>query len=124
MSIVDAGVVDWLGVDKESGEVFLVLVDGLDWDDTPAHLSLLQAKLNAYLSFVESGEVYEQISSQFEIHRDGAPVRIDIIAKHPWPGHLARYLEHAQASVSGSGCRLTHRVRPPDPGSSDEPPPR
>ena len=35
------------------------MTDHLDWKDPQAHLLLIQEKLNAYIAFVESGQIYE-----------------------------------------------------------------
>lgn len=36
-----------------------MVCDHIDGSDEDAHLSLLQDKLNTYLAFIESGEVFE-----------------------------------------------------------------
>lgn len=56
MSIEDQGSVDAIGIDQE-GVVVRTLSDHLEWDD--GHLFLLQEKINTYLAFLESGEVFE-----------------------------------------------------------------
>jgi hypothetical protein len=39
-------IVDWLSIEKDTGDVVLTLVDDLDWSDVHAHLLALQEKLN------------------------------------------------------------------------------
>ena len=58
MSILDPRTIDIISTDKQ-GRVVLTITDHLAWDDD-THLEILQKKLNLYLAFVESGEVYEQ----------------------------------------------------------------
>lgn len=53
MSIEETEVIDFIGIDKEQGEVSLTISDHLEWDDN--HLFILQKKLNSYISFIESG---------------------------------------------------------------------
>jgi hypothetical protein len=60
MSIEQLNTVDIVSEDKESGAVVLSITDRLDWSDTMKHQTLLQAKLNRYLAFVESGEILER----------------------------------------------------------------
>ena len=37
----------------------LTISDHLPWDENNEHLLVLQAKLNSYLIFIESGEIFE-----------------------------------------------------------------
>ncbi|WP_017324952.1 DUF6572 domain-containing protein [Synechococcus sp. PCC 7336] len=62
MSIYNSNEIDLIGVDKDTGLVNLAIVDGLSWKDTNEHLQLIQAKINSYLAFIESGEVYKSYS--------------------------------------------------------------
>lgn len=59
MSIEQINKVDLLGLNKGTGKIELGIIDDLDWDEPKVHLQLLQDKINAYLSFIESGEIYE-----------------------------------------------------------------
>lgn len=61
MSIVDTDKVDMIGIPKDNTElVRLGITDHLSWnDDTLEHLYLLQEKINSYIRFIESKEVYE-----------------------------------------------------------------
>src|SRR6185436_346209 len=53
-------VIDAVGIDKTTGDVVLTIADYLDWDSSETqHLEMLQQKLNAYLRFIESGELIE-----------------------------------------------------------------
>ena len=63
MSIEQPDVVDIIGTDRMSGKVVLTISDHLDWSDSVAHQLLLQAKLNRYVAFVESGEILESYPS-------------------------------------------------------------
>lgn len=71
MSLEDVNILDNIGIDKKSGHVILSIIDNLEWDDEYKHLSLLQEKLNYYLGFIESDEVYnaypKAIGRNFEI---------------------------------------------------------
>jgi hypothetical protein len=59
MPIDDVELIDLIGIDNETDKVILTISDHLDWKNEFLHLKLLQAKLNAYLKFIESGEIYE-----------------------------------------------------------------
>lgn len=59
MSLKKPKELDFIGIDKESGTVELSIIDDLDWVDEENHLLLLQEKINCYLAFIESGEIYQ-----------------------------------------------------------------
>jgi hypothetical protein len=53
--------VDFATVDEASGDLWLTISDHLPWDqDEGSHLTFLQNKLNLYLRFVETGEVFKK----------------------------------------------------------------
>ena len=60
MSVEETDSVDVISVDKQTGEVILTVSDHLEWSDNIKHQIVLQAKLNSYLQFVESGEILER----------------------------------------------------------------
>jgi hypothetical protein len=111
MTIQQTGVVDWLGIEKDTGHVVLTVVDDLDWSDEHGHLLALQAKLNTYLAFIESGEVFERLAE--EVGRTVArhtPIRVSILAKHPPPAHSRAFFEYAKRSFDGAGFGLSFKV--------------
>lgn len=56
MSILDANVVDIVGVDPAKGIARLIITDHLEWTSpVQEHLFLLQEKINSYLRFLEGG---------------------------------------------------------------------
>ena len=57
MTIEQVEVVDFIGVD-ENENIVLTISDHLEWDIKNEHLYLLQEKINTYLRFIESDEVY------------------------------------------------------------------
>lgn len=59
MSLDNPEVLDAIGIDADDGSVVLTIIDGWEWSDEDAHLTALQAKLNAYFGFVESGQIGE-----------------------------------------------------------------
>lgn len=42
----------------DENKLVLMIADHLDWENELQHLSLLQDKINAYVSFIESGKIY------------------------------------------------------------------
>ena len=59
MTIDQAKVIDLVSKDQ-IGNFVLTICDHFGWDNTGEHLALLQDKINAYLMFLESGEIYEK----------------------------------------------------------------
>jgi hypothetical protein len=45
-----------VGIDPDSGDAMLVISDDLDWSDPVAHINALQAKIGAYLGFIQTGQ--------------------------------------------------------------------
>ncbi|WP_115994299.1 DUF6572 domain-containing protein [Cohnella lupini] len=61
MSISESNVVDFIGTDRNENKVYLSISDHLGWTEAEEynHLLLLQEKLNTYIEFVKSGQIYE-----------------------------------------------------------------
>src|SRR5690349_8719534 len=57
VSVEQPDFVDVISTDKQTGHVVLTISDHLDWSNSTNHQTILQAKLNRYLAFVESGEI-------------------------------------------------------------------
>jgi|SRR5215510_10899995 len=113
MTVERTGIVDWLGIEKGTGHIVLTVVDPLDWNDENGHLRTLQDKLNTYLAFIESGEVFERLAE--EVGRTvprSTPIKVNILAKHPLPKRANAFLEYAQGSFSGAGFELSFKVVP------------
>ncbi len=59
MSVTETNVIDQIGISKED-EINLIISDHLEWgDNTNNHLYTLQEKINSYISFIESEEIFE-----------------------------------------------------------------
>lgn len=111
MTVAQSGVVDWLGIEKPTGHVSLTVVDDINWSDEQNHLLLLQEKLNTYLAFIESGEVFERLVE--EVGRrvpDTTPVKVVILAKFDLPPRAQAFVEHAAEAFRRAGFSLSHRV--------------
>jgi len=58
MSIEQKDIIDFISTSPD-GKIVLTISDHLLWDEKNEHLLILQEKLNSYLRFIESGEIYE-----------------------------------------------------------------
>src|SRR5262249_23892668 len=108
MSVLEEGVVDAIGVDRTSGEVVLTIADHLEWEQPSQHLRVLQAKLNRYLAFVESGELAR-------VYPDGLEraVRVDVVFKFDPPTPGLAFLANAEHTLRSAGFSFkwyVHRV--------------
>jgi hypothetical protein len=106
MSIEQTGTIDFVSIDKASGEVRLTISDHLDWDKTEGqHLLLLQEKLNAYLRFIESGELYQKYPETNE-----RPVIIQITSKFPMSKKAEVFFEKAAGAIDNAGFKLMFKL--------------
>lgn len=62
MSVEDKNKIDAISTNKQS-QVVLTISDHLEWNDNNEHLIILQDKVNSYMDFVESGQIYESYPS-------------------------------------------------------------
>ena len=104
MSIDDQKIVDIISTNPETEEVVLTISDHLQWHDNH-HLLLLQEKINSYLAFLESGEI-------FESHPDaiGKRIRIDVVCKYFPSIDGETFFARSSSIISNAGFALSWRV--------------
>ena len=105
MSVEQLDVVDIISVDKKTGDVVLTISDHLDWSDTIAHQSVLQAKLNKYLAFVESGEMLERYPDALN-----RAVAMKIVFKFRPDAEGQLFLARARQVIESAGFTLLDEV--------------
>jgi|CXWL01.1.fsa_nt_gi hypothetical protein len=111
MTVEQSQVIDWLLMEAETGHVVLTIVDPLDWSAEGKHIFALQEKLNSYLAFIESGEIFERLDRELARHVPrSTPIRIDVVAKHQPPLRGREFFQHAQAVCKGAGFELSFKV--------------
>ena len=111
MTINDSRVIDWLGIERGTGFVVLTIADDQDWTDEDKHIELLQEKLNTYLSFIESGEVFERLEQ--EVGRSvpvSTPIKISVLAQFALPHRAKEFFEYARTAIHDAGFELTFKV--------------
>ncbi|GIK54326.1 MAG: hypothetical protein BroJett014_32990 [Planctomycetota bacterium] len=109
MAVEDTDVVDFITDERATGALVLTIVDSLSWEplDEQVHLELLQAKLNAYLRFLESGEVLRHCPDACS-----KELVIEVtFMNHPSPRGL-KILASARAIIEEAGFSL--RLRSPN----------
>ena len=105
MAVDDATGIDCVGVDKTIGEVVLTISDHLDWNHSIGHQVILQAKLNSYLAFVESGELLQKYPDA-----KNRLVAFQVVFKFPPDAQGLLFLDRAKAVMEAGGFTLTHHV--------------
>lgn len=109
MSIEQLDKIDFLHIDQDSGELLLTVTDHLPWEcDEGQHLFLLQEKLNAYIRFIESGEIITKFPDAL-----GRKVVINVIGKFPLSDKAAVFFDKAQSAIQASGSSLRFKVFQP-----------
>ena len=97
MTVDQQRVIDIVSNDK-LGSTILTISDHLDWIETDQHLEILQDKINAYLAFVESGEIYEKFPET-----RSRPIRIEVVFQHKPNPEGFLFLSKAQSIVESAG---------------------
>ncbi len=108
--LFDVDTVDFLGLEKDSGDVILTLVDDFGWQDEMRHMALLQEKINRYFDFIDSGEVYDQVEKI--VGRSipkSTPVKISVLEKYEPTEEGYRFLEHVKRISKEAGVDFTFK---------------
>ncbi len=102
MTVEQEKVVDFVGEDNSTGTIRLSISDHLDWADPKnEHLFTLQEKLNAYLAFIESEELYEKFP-----RARGRKVEIVVYGKYPLSLEAQRFYSLARTRIREAGFEL------------------
>jgi hypothetical protein len=113
MTLRKTDTVDWLGIEKGSKHVALMLLDEEDWSDEQRHLELLEAKLNSYLAFIESGEIYDRLAALGATGVEKTtPIKVNITAQYEVPPRARKFLAYAENMFKQAGFSLRHEVKP------------
>ena len=108
MSVDQTDKIDFLWKDEQSEHVMLTITDHLDWKkrDEGEHLSLLQEKINTYLHFIESGQVWKA-----KPEYKGLPVIIHVRAKYRPSKEAAKFYKRPEKGVAAVGAHSGVRPR-------------
>ncbi len=98
MGLEDPNKLDAIGTDKLTGELVLTIVDSWEWESEQQalyrHLMALREKFNAYLAFIQSGQLREMYPNS-----TGQRIRIDLLTRFALPEIAKRFLNNV-ASVA------------------------
>jgi hypothetical protein len=102
MTVEEVDKVDRLSFNRENGDVILIISDHLAWDENEGeHLLVLQAKLNTYLEFVESGQLYAKYPRAI-----GKKVVFCVVGKFPLSDEAGKLYRLAGKAIEDYGCSL------------------
>jgi hypothetical protein len=102
MSVDQTNTIDFATIDKASGDLWLTISDDLPWGENEGdHLAILQNKINAYLGFIESGEVFNKIPDA-----RGRSIVINLVAKFSPTQKANGFLMKARTAIEGAGFRF------------------
>ncbi|KVD94720.1 hypothetical protein WS63_03555 [Burkholderia stagnalis] len=108
MTILDSNTVDVIGTLPERNLVVLSISDHLEWGmETAEHLLLLQEKINTYLGYIESGEVYTSFPSA-----KGRNFMIRVYFKHEPDAEADTFIGRAASVLRDAGIELETLVDP------------
>ena len=105
MSIEQTDLIDIISIDRLTGETILTISDHLDWSDSEAHLLLLQNKLNRYLAFVESGEIFRSYPKAKD-----RPIVFTVVFKFRPNEEGRAFLDKVRPIVESAGITLLGKV--------------
>lgn len=97
MSVENLNVIDFSSIDK-NGNAVLTISDHLNWDDGNDHLLILQNKINAYLSSIETGNFYNDYPDA-----QGRDIVINIVAKHEPNDKAMLFLDATKGVLQSAG---------------------
>jgi hypothetical protein len=98
-------VVDAIGTEVEGGAIVLTIADSWDWTDERAHLLALQAKLNRYFDFIESGEIWDVYPQA-----RGRQLVIDVVGRFPMPRVGVDLLRKASEAIADLDVKVRNRL--------------
>jgi hypothetical protein len=97
--------VDAIGIETSSDLAVLTIADSWDWEDVQSHLTALQAKFNAYLEFIESGQIWESYPRAV-----GRRISIDLVSRFPLPKAAVDFLGEVTPIAGQLGIIVRHRT--------------
>lgn len=103
--LIDTDVIDFISTNKNTQDVTLTISDELNWEDEEEHLTLLQEKLNSYLEFIETGQLFEEYPQA-----KGRNISIQVTAKYQVPQIGVDFYKKAVEYVQNEGYDLRYKV--------------
>lgn len=108
MSVEEVNKIDMIGIPLDDADtVSLAISDHLVWDSpVEEHLYKLQEKINTYITFIDSGEMYES----FPEARGRKLKIIEIYFKYPPPEQAICFLKRVSEILESIDIELQYKV--------------
>ena len=103
MTIEDRDTVDIIASRPDSSVVKLIVSDHLDWRDVHAHQLAIQEKVNAYVAFLESGQLHRVQEPRIP---EDPELCIVVAMLHRPPAEVERFLEEVRVFLSELSIRF------------------
>ena len=100
MSIEQSDKIDFISITK-SGKVQLTISDHLEWNNEEMHLLILQKKINAYLDFIQSEQIFEDYPNA-----KNRELKISVSMKYEPTENSLQTLENFKNFISEQGLEF------------------
>lgn len=104
-NITDTDKIDAIGVVHKTEKIKLKIFDHLEWGNEAEHIILLQDKINNYLTFIESGQIYEIYP---DTQNKEKIISIDLL--HLPSTNALKFLDTASKIIDDSGYKLVYSI--------------
>ena len=105
MTIEQTEVIDLISKNTQKGYVSLIICDHLEWDEKNEKLLVLQDKINSYLNFAESGQIFEEYPSAI-----GNKINIELDCMYYPSEEGVKFLTLIKPVIEGAGLTFKWRV--------------
>ena len=105
MTVEQRRIIDVFSTHKDGEHVILTISDHLEWDAGNHHILVLQEKLNDYMSFIASGELYEKYPQAKDKN-----IGIQVVCKFEPDGNGLRFMESARQKIEETGVQFSYIV--------------
>ena len=100
MSIEQSDKIDFISITK-SEKVQLTISDHLEWNNEEMHLLILQKKINAYLDFIQSEQIFEDYPNA-----KNRELKISVSMKYEPTENSLQTLENFKNFISEQGIEF------------------
>ena len=105
MAVSDKDKIDSIGTDSGFGNIILTIDDDLSWRNEYDHLNILQDKINSYLEFIDSGELYKNYPDA-----EGKRIEILINFKNGITPKCQAYLNRVRNKLIILGINVVYNI--------------
>lgn len=107
MSVIETDLIDYIYLDDDELTPVLVITDPLSWrpPEDQRHLDALRDKLNAQITFVETGQI-KRVWPDYS----GGPVRVEVIAHCPLTQSAGRFYDLARKVMTNANMDLRFQL--------------